>query len=309
MKIDRMVSIIMILLNKKKVSAQELADTFEVSKRTIYRDIDSICLAGIPIRATSGVGGGFEIMPDYKIDKKVFSEDDLSVLLMGLSSLSNVVHRDELIHTISKVKSFIPSHQAENIALRSNQISIDMDPWINNPSIKSNLAKIELALQKRNLISFSYINHRNNMLTRTVEPYQLVSKNGNWYIYGFCQLRKDYRLFKLSRIIDLTVTDTIFTAKDFPNPQLDATDIAKSQQITITLRIHRSLMERLLDYCPYDQFEPDGESNFIVHFPFIDRDYYYDMLLGFGDKCECIEPLHVREKLHQKVMNLNALYK
>ena len=73
MKIDRMVSIIMLLLNKKKVSAQEFADTFEVSKRTIYRDIDSICLAGIPIRATSGVGGGFEIMPAYKIDKKEFN--------------------------------------------------------------------------------------------------------------------------------------------------------------------------------------------------------------------------------------------
>ena len=105
MKIDRLVSIIMILLDKKRISAQELADMFEVSPRTIYRDIDAINMAGIPVRSASGVGGGFEIMQEYKVDKKVFSADDLSVLLMGLSSLSNMVRGDELVHTLAKVRS------------------------------------------------------------------------------------------------------------------------------------------------------------------------------------------------------------
>lgn len=88
MKVDRLISIIMILLDKERIGAQELADMFEVSPRTIYRDIDAINMAGIPIRSTSGVGGGFEIMPQYKVDKKVFSTTDLSALLMGLSSIS-----------------------------------------------------------------------------------------------------------------------------------------------------------------------------------------------------------------------------
>jgi predicted DNA-binding transcriptional regulator YafY len=114
MKVDRLVSIIMILLEKKRVSAQKLADTFEVSPRTIYRDIDTISMAGIPIRSTSGVGGGFEIMPDYKVDKKVFSADDLSALLMGLSNLYNIVRGDELIHALAKVKSFIPADRAKS---------------------------------------------------------------------------------------------------------------------------------------------------------------------------------------------------
>ena len=98
MKVDRLVSIIMILLDKKRIGAQELADMFEVSPRTIYRDIDAINMAGIPVRGAAGVGGGFEIMPEYKIDKKVFSSADLSTLLMGLSSLSNIIKGDELIH-------------------------------------------------------------------------------------------------------------------------------------------------------------------------------------------------------------------
>ena len=194
MKVERLVSIIMILLEKKRVSAEELAEKFEVSKRTIYRDIDSICMAGIPIRSTSGVGGGFEIMPDYKIDKNVFSKDNLSFLLMGLSCLSNIVHGDEIIHTITKVKSFIPSDQAENVAIEVNKINIDINPWMSNPSIKSCMQKIQRALDERYLLSFSYMNHHGSFLQRTVEPYQLVSKNGNWYFYGFCHLRNDYRL-------------------------------------------------------------------------------------------------------------------
>lgn len=107
MKIDRLVSIIMTLLDRERIGARELADTFEVSPRTIYRDIEAINLAGIPIRSVSGVGGGFEIMPEYKLDNKVFSTADLSAILMGLSSLSNVVRGDELINAFEKVKSFI----------------------------------------------------------------------------------------------------------------------------------------------------------------------------------------------------------
>ena len=122
MKVDRLVSIIMTLLDKKRIGAQELADMFEVSPRTIYRDIDAINMAGIPIRSISGVGGGFEIMPNYKIDKKVFSSADLATILMGLSSLSNMIHGGELVNALAKVKSFIPADKAEEIELKANQI-------------------------------------------------------------------------------------------------------------------------------------------------------------------------------------------
>ena len=100
MKIDRLVSIIMILLDKKRIGAQELADMFEVSPRTIYRDINSINMAGVPVLSTSGVGGGFEIMQKYKVDRKVFSTADLSVILMGLSSLSSMIRGDELVNAL-----------------------------------------------------------------------------------------------------------------------------------------------------------------------------------------------------------------
>ena len=192
MKVDRLVNIIMILLEKRRVSAQELADTFEVSPRTIYRDIDAISMAGIPIRATSGVGGGFEIMPDYKVDKKVFSENDLSALLMGLSGLFNMTHGNELVNALAKVKSFIPADRAKDIELKANQVCIDLSPWVSNRNTQAYLETLKTALQENRLVSFRYIDGHGNETTRTVEPYQLVLKGNQWYFQGYCLHKKDY---------------------------------------------------------------------------------------------------------------------
>ena len=142
MKVDRLVSIIMILLDKKRISAQELADRFEVSLRTIYRDIDAINQAGIPVCSSPGVGGGFEIMPDYKLDHKVFSSADLSAIVMGLSSLSNMVRGEELIHALAKIRSLIPADEAKDIELKANQIHIDLSPWMGNGNISPYLELI-----------------------------------------------------------------------------------------------------------------------------------------------------------------------
>ena len=146
MKVDRLVSIIMTLLDKKRIGAQELADMFEVSPRTIYRDIDAINMAGVPIRSISGVGGGFEIMPEYKIDKNVFSTADISAILVGLSNLSNMVRGDELVNALAKVKSFIPADKAKDIEIKINQICIDLSPWSGNKSIQPYLQMIKAAL-------------------------------------------------------------------------------------------------------------------------------------------------------------------
>lgn len=137
MKIDRLVSIIMILLEKERVGAQELADMFEVSLRTIYRDIDAINMAGIPVASISGVGGGFEILPNYKVDKKIFSSADLTTLLTGLTSVSSMVRGEELVHALAKVRSLIPAGKEKDIELKANQIYIDLSPWMGNSNLHS----------------------------------------------------------------------------------------------------------------------------------------------------------------------------
>ncbi|WP_270506604.1 helix-turn-helix transcriptional regulator [Eubacterium limosum] len=308
MKVDRLVSIIMILLDKKRIGAQALADMFEVSPRTIYRDVDAINMAGIPVRSTSGVGGGFEIMPEYKVDKKVFSADDLSALLMGLSSLSDMVRGDELVHALAKVRSFIPADRAKDIELKANQINIDLSLWMGNGNIQSNLEIIKAAMQESRLLTFEYIAHHGNKTARTAEPYQLVLKSSHWYLQGYCHKREAYRLFRLSRMSNLQMQEETFTPRKYQKPQLDFDNILTNMQTKIKIRIHKSVMDRVLDFCAYEDFLPDGDAHYIVSFPFIENEYHYGILFSFGDKCECLEPPHVRVEMKRRIQEIAMIY-
>lgn len=308
MKADRLVSIIMILLEKRRAGAQELADMFEVSPRTIYRDIDAISMAGIPVCSRPGVGGGFEIMPEYKVDKKVFSTDELSALLMGLTNLSGMLRGEDFVHALAKVKSIIPADKARDIELKANQICIDLEPWMGNGNIKRSLETVKTALQENRLISFTYIDGHGNKTERVAEPYQLVLKSSHWYFQGYCRSREDYRLFRLSRMADLQMLQEAFEPRDYEKPILDFAPVLETLQTDIKLRIHRSVLDRVLEFCTYDRVTPDGEEYYLVNYPFIERDYYYDMLLSLSDKCECLSPAHVREELKRRIQSMTAVY-
>ncbi len=308
MKLDRLISIVMLLLEKERIGAQTLADMFEVSSRTIYRDIDTINLAGIPIYSVPGVGGGFEIMPGYKLDKKVFSAADLSAILMGLSNLSTTVRGDEVINTLAKVKSFIPADRAKDIELKANQIYIDLTPWMGNRNIQPYLETIKTALQEKKLLCFNYADQQGNKTTRKVEPYQLILKNSHWYWQGYCLQKNDFRTFKITRVSNLQMQEETFIPRDYQRPQLDFTDLVAPMQTNIKLRIHKSVMDKALEFCMYENFLPDGQEHYIVHFPFIENDYYYNILLGFGDTCECLEPPHIRREIKRKIQNIASLY-
>lgn len=281
---------------------------FEVSLRTIYRDIDSINRAGIPVLSTPGVGGGFEIMQEYKLDKKVFSTADLSAILMGLSSLSSMIRGDELVNALAKVKSFIPTERAKDITLKANQICIDMSPWMGNRNVQPYLNILRTALQESKLLSFSYADRYGNTTTRTAEPYQLVLKSSHWYWQGYCHTRNDFRLFKLARTANLQILEETFTPRENPKPQLDITDMVETLQTEIRIRIHRSVMDRVLEYCTYDHFSPVGEEHYLVDFPFIENDYYYNILFGFGNACECLGPLPIRTEIKRRIHAMATLY-
>lgn len=308
MKVDRLVSMIMILVDKERIGAQELADLFEVSPRTIYRDIDTINMAGIPVRSTSGVGGGFEIMPEYKMDRKVFSTADLSAILMGLSSLTGMIRGDELVNALAKVRSFIPAERARDIECKANQIYIDLSPWMGNRNLQPYLETIKTAIQESRLLTFEYLDRYGNKTVRTAEPYQLVLKSSHWYFQGYCRERNDFRLFKLSRISNLQVKEEFFTPRDYQKPQLDFSDVLATMQTKIKIRIHQSVMERVLDYCAFEDFSPDGDEHYIVRFPFIKNEFYYNILFSFGDKCECLEPLPIRAEMKRRIRDIAAIY-
>jgi predicted DNA-binding transcriptional regulator YafY len=308
MKVDRLISIIMILLEKERIGAQELAELFEVSPRTIYRDIDAINMAGIPVCSTPGVGGGFAIMEKYKIEKNVFSTADLSAILMGLPNLSTMIRGDELVNALTKVKRFIPAESANDIALKANQIYVDLSPWMGNRNIQPYLEMIKTALQESKLLSFDYADRHGNKTARTAEPHQLVLKSSHWYWQGYCHKRNDFRLFKLSRMSNLQMLEETFAPRAYHKPQLDFSDTLATIETKIKIRIHQSVLDRALDYCPYEHFSSDGDEYYIVRLPFIENDYNYNMLFSFGDQCECLEPPHIRAEMKRRSHDIAAIY-
>lgn len=307
MKIDRLLSIVIVLLEQNKISATKLAEMFEVTTRTIYRDIETIQAAGIPIVTYTGINGGIGILEKYKIDKKFFTKEDITTLMTGLGSISSSVSNVELTKVLTKLQSLIPEEHIQEIKLKSGQIIIDLTTWSGNKKLQSNLNKIKEGLNERKYLEFHYLDGSGRSSKRKVEPYQLLWKEEKWYMNSYCTLRNDFRLFKLARISYLKVLDETFTLRKFDIKDLEMNWIEK-RIINIKLLADISLKERILERCEEDRITYCDENKMIVDFPFVDDDFDYEGLLSFGNRCECLEPAEVREKLIKMIRDTMKIY-
>ncbi|MDU1909779.1 YafY family protein [Fusobacterium sp.] len=307
MKIDRLLSIVIALLEQNKISASKLAEMFEVTPRTIYRDIEAIQAAGIPIVTYTGINGGISILEKYKIDKKFFTKEDITTLMTGLGSISSSVSNGELNKVLTKLQSLIPEEHIQEIKLKSGQIIIDLTTWSGNKKLQSNLNKIKESLNERKCLIFHYLDGSGKSSKRKVEPYQLLWKEEKWYMNSYCTLRNDFRLFKLARISQLKVLDETFSLRKFDIKDLEMNWIEK-RIINIKLLADISLKERILERCEEENITYCGKDKMIVNFPFVDDDFDYEELLSFGNKCECLEPIEVREKLIEMIKNMMEIY-
>ena len=308
MKIDRLLSIVMLLLERRKMSAPELAEMFEVKLRTIYRDIETINQAGIPIVAYRGSNGGFGITEQYKIDKKLFTLSDITVLLIGLGSIHSTMSSEELLNTMAKVKGLIPPEQIKDIELMSNQIVIDHTPWYGNEALKSHVDLIKTAITKNRFISFHYFDRMGNKSQRKIEPYRLVLKNSNCHVQGYCTVRNDFRIFSLSNISFLELLNEKFEPREIDFNLLDIYFRTERESITLKLLVDESLRDYMVGYCGEQNIIASENNKSVAYYPFIEDDYMYRTLLQFGDKCECLEPQNVRLEVIKRIKSLLNLY-
>ncbi|HHS2989134.1 TPA: helix-turn-helix transcriptional regulator [Staphylococcus argenteus] len=308
MKISRLISIILILNERKRVSAKELSELMEVSKRTIYRDVEAINIAGIPVYSIPGVGGGFEIMENFKLDKNTFTENELVSLLISNSNFPEKLKNMDFYNTNLKIKSLIPKEKLNTINTQVSQFHMDSKHWNNLRNIDDQLIKFKNAIQNNQVLKVKYINHLGNITEREVEPYQLILKAGQWYGYVYCNLREDFRLLKLTRVLKMQASGSKFIKKVYKEPSLSTDRVFEKLKMTIKLRVHESIVERLLDFCDYESFRQENKRYYVVDFPFIDNSYYFGLILSFGDKCEIIEPAEIRYKMKQIIKKLANNY-
>ncbi|TSJ98844.1 MULTISPECIES: helix-turn-helix transcriptional regulator [Gilliamella] len=309
MKINRIITIIMILLQKDRISAKVLSEKLDVSLRTIYRDIQVIERAGIPIITYAGSQGGISILKDYKISKGLFTKDDVTVLLKGLNLLSSPILSDnEKSLTQEKIKSFLTQQELNDLGNELNQLAVDLSPWFLKQNNNNKIAIIKVALSQQLLLSFDYVKIKHDTISRLIEPYQLLFKEKEWYLQAFCLNRNDFRLFKLSKMSNVRKTDINFTKRSIPDMVSLFKRDMKTKVFKIKLLIDSSILERILDYCDEKDINPFDDNKYLVDFDFIEDDYSYGILMSFGHQCLCLEPEHVRHKLIQRTEKLRRLY-
>lgn len=300
MKLDRLLGILLVLLTKKRVNASYLANYFEVSRRTIYRDIESLELAGVPIATCHGRDGGIEILSSYKIDSHFLDENEKEILLDSLnlrSSLFEDKRIDLLIKKIENIsngniqKQLLKSINILNLVTGRNEIRID---------INNKLKLIKKAIDDDKIIKFNYTNYNGETKLRYVEPLYIRFNNGFWYLYGFCRVKNDFRVFKLTRIKDLKTTNDTF----IPNREnLDNsiyTAYNKSHDIVI-LKFDRSELGKLYDYFTEDEIIEINSDSIVVEFKYYNDYNIISFILGFGSSVAIMQPIYLKQKLLYEV--------
>lgn len=217
MKIDRLLGIIIYLLNRNMASSQALAEKFEVSQRTIQRDMDAINQAGIPIISYKGANGGYGIAEGYRVDRQITSSEDYQNIITALKGLCSGYESKKFNATLEKFLSLtLPEHGTKQ------KLVLDFGVLKEDSNSSSCIKLIEKAIETEKVVEFSYTNADNNTFSRMVEPLMLMYKWYAWYLFGYCCERKDYRLFRLSRIRNLTIANKSFSIRHRNSDELMA---------------------------------------------------------------------------------------
>ena len=308
MKIERLLSIIVILLERKKIPAPRLAEIFEVTTRTIYRDIDTLNAAGIPIVTYPGVNGGVGILEEFKIEKNLFTSEDLTSLLTGLSSINSTFSSSEITNALIKLKGIIPEKKLKDIEKKTNRIIIDLTPWKNTNNVSSDLKNIKSAMDKNKILTFKYEDRQRKKSTRKIEPYRIILKGNDWYVEGFCILREDFRYFKLSRISGLKVTNKSYIPREIPETEPENGPI-RENIIRLKVSVDKSLKGEFTELYGEQCFISQKNNRYTADIPFADNEYSYRLLMGFADKCEILEPENIRGEFISRIKKASGFYK
>ena len=299
MQINRLFEIVYLLLDKRQLTAKELADYFEVSTRTIYRDVDILSGAGIPIYMNKGKGGGITLLPEYVLNKTVITEQEKSHILSSLKGL-DTVGLDDMHQTLHKVASLFGSSDAD-------WIEVDFGFWSDGEKEAELFQSLKQSILQKHIVRFFYINIKGQQTQRLVEPVKLVFKGSAWYLQGFCRQRQDFRFFKLKRIRDLEVLEETFVAKIPEKPLQKREEYEKAKPIKVKMRIEKEAAFRAYDDFEYCELQEDG--SLLAESSFGQADWAAELILSYGEKCQVLEPLEFREEIRRKLCSMLEKYK
>lgn len=294
MQINRLFEIVYLLLEKETITAKELAEHFEVSVRTIYRDIDILSTAGIPVYTNKGKGGGISLLDNFVLDKSILSEEEQNQIIFALQSLEKLDKNSE--EKALEKMSRLFHKQARN------WIEIDFSNWDNE---NKKFEGIKQAILNRQVIEFTYFNSYGEERKRQVEPLQIWFKDKAWYIKAFCRVKQDYRIFKIARIREIKILDETFERELPQEQERKSYDI---KLISLELEISKEKAYRV-----YDEFEKESitqkeDGNFIIQVDYPENDWVYEYILSFGEYIKVIAPEYAKDIVKEKIQKMIENY-
>ena len=289
MQINRLFEIVYILLERKTITAKELAERFEVSTRTIYRDIEILSQAKIPVYANKGNGGGIGLLEDYVLDKSMLSEEEQNQILFALQSMEKISNQDEK-NILEKMSSIFNKS-------KTNWIDVDFSDWGINGEQDQTFNLIRNAILKHNVIEFVYYNSYGEEKKRQAEPLQIYFKDKSWYLKAYCRLKQDYRLFKISRMKDIKLLNETFE-RELPQIKENKFDY---KTIQLELEISKDMSYRVYDEFKMEDIIKNKNGDFIIKVEFPENDWVYGYILSFGENVKVLSPGYVKSIIKEKL--------
>ncbi|MDF2587800.1 MAG: DNA-binding transcriptional regulator [Anaerocolumna sp.] len=300
MKLDRLLGILTVLLQKEKVTAPYLARKFEVSRRTINRDIEDICKAGIPLVTMQGANGGITIAEGYKIDKNLFTYEELENIIIGLNGIKSVTKSVNVEQLIDKF-----SVKNESVNSIKDNIIIDLASFYKG-SLSEKISLLKDAIRTKYKVTFRYFGANGDSI-RQIEPYYITFKWSSWYVLGYCLVRNDFRLFKLNRMAELNIINETYVPREIPVEKEDL-DNYFLDNINVTVLFDESVKYRLVDAYGVDSFITQKDGRLLFQSNFTNKQFLIDWLFSFADKVEVVEPQELKEEITKIAKNIIYLY-
>ena len=293
MKINRLLEITLTLLNKKSVTAEEMAERFGVSARTIYRDIDELSSAGVPVFANRGNKGGISLMENYAINRTMLSEHERDSLLLALKTLQ-ATRYPEIDAILEKIGAVFKK-------AADDWVHIEFTPWGSGPNDENKFLNIKQCILESKTAVFDYINADGILSRRQVEPMQLIFKGQAWYVFGYCRMKHDFRVFRISRIRNLTVTAERFTRRSVETPQEEEPAPSREKWVTLKLRFKPEDLFRVYDDYDEERITRNADGTYDVTVSFPEDEWVYGYIQSFGPYIEVLEPPHIRKIVRERM--------
>jgi len=307
LKIERLLAIIVLLLNRRRITARELAERFEVSVRTIYRDIATLNGAGIPVIASQGFEGGFTIPEGYGLSRQLLSVRDLEALVATLRGVNLAMVNRDLQRIIETLDNLLLKGDEIRVPSSTPNLVVDITPWGPTLTSEETIRAVQRAVDNALVLEFAYTDITGRESRRTVEPHTLVFKGYAWYVIAYCRLREDFRLFRLSRISGPSLCREPFLRREVGDLQRFF-NFDCGPTMPVTLRCSLRVRGRVEDFFPGAEFRQDDTGWFIAHLDLPEDPWLFSLLLGFGPDLEVIAPPSWRRRMAEIVSSMKNLY-